>query len=430
MRYRPALPCIALLVVLAGCTSFGGGATTDGPAETMTAVASKTPAPDATATPETTTDGPDGTNTGTATPSNGSSPAAEYPPGVGPDGLENVTALERANRVALTEAGYAAAGARNLTTGVGTRNTSVRAVVGAGGFPYHTVTRQIANGSLDRETATWANETVGLTRSRGSDSVEYRHRYRPNAPTAAATELGLFTALETGAWNVTAVEGAPGDRRYHLAATTPDTTDERPPPATVTGYDGRLVLDESGAIHRANVTVDIEMRGANDTVRFAYGLTETGDVTVERPAWVAERVGDVLNVSVRATAVDDRFVRVENTGRTAIEAGSRFLLWYSGCGRATGTLERPFAPGETLYVYVENGSDDLGSNRTGPGGPARSISHPSDFIVFPPSDGDERPDPIARADVAEANTTETSASGSATIPLAGGATRSGSAVGC
>jgi hypothetical protein len=431
MRCRPALPCIALLL-LAGCTSFGGGVTTaDTPADTPTVTETTVPPTDATPTPETTTDGPD-TTTGTATPSNDSSPAANaYPPGVGPDGLTNHTALELANRDTLLETGYAAAGTRNLTTEVGTRNTSVRAVVETGGYPYHTVTRDVVNGSLGRETATWANETVGLTRYRGDDSVEYRNRYDPDAPTAAATELGLFTALEGGDWETVAVEGAPDARRLTLRATTPDPTGERPPEATLTGYDGRLVVSENGTIHRANVTVDIEMRGANHTVRFAYGLTATGGATVDRPAWVDERIRDVLNVSVRAAAVDDRFVRVENTGRTAIEPGSEFLLWYGGCGRATGDLEAPLAPGEAVYVYVENGTySDLGFNHTGPSGPAESISHPSDLIVYPPAGDDERPDPVARADVAEVDATNASASGSAALPLAGGATRLGSAVGC
>lgn len=424
MRFRPVLLSIALLL-LAGCGSLAGGnatqATESNPAPTTTA-GTATTAPTASPNPTTEITTP-ATPTPTLNSSGPGTDASGYPPGVNRTGLVNATALERANRASLVWAGFTAVAVRNVTSAVETRDRSVRTVVGAGGYPYSLVERDRVNGSLDRETERWANETIRLTRYRSNASAAYRYQYRGNPDTvdAAAERIGLFTLLADGAYEQVTVDGTAGNRRFTLTATSADLDERRAAHANVTAYRGTLVVDGNGTVRRANVTATIETPAGNGTVHATYDLTEHGRETVAQPAWVRQRIDDVLNASVRVTLLDDRFLRVENTG-AAIPAGSTFVLWYDGCGRATNYLRAPLEPGETLYLSVSAyESYDLGINRTGPGGPARVIDHPTELVVYPPSDDDEQPEPLVSTNVAVDGSATTNGSSASLYRTAGAA---------
>lgn len=424
MRRPPLhLVLVSVALVLAGCgTPVGGNVTT---AETTTVTTT------ATGTPPTPGGTPSATQPRTTMVGSGTPPveATAYPPGVGPDGLTNLSALERAHRQSLTDRRGAAVATWNVTSAAGQRSRYVRASADSGGVPALFVERERENGTVTDSTARWANETVSLSRFVRDGSTTYQHQLNPDPLDPTSDRAGLFTLLGDGTFDQVSVDGPPGARRYTLTATSGELDDRRAEHATLREYRGTVVVDGDGTIRRANVTATLEHERGQRTVRTGYEL-DTGDgVTVDRPAWVRERVGRVLDTSITATKINERFVRVEHTGRATIDAGSELLVWYAGCGRAQGELGEPFRPSETLYVYVSNETGDLAVNRTAPGGPARPFDDPYSLRVYPPGQLGEV-DAIADANVetrTNATVDESGASGAA-LPVSAGVARS--AAGC
>lgn len=405
MRSRLALLFAALL--LAGCASLAGGPATDDPTATGTpgtTAPATTASPSTTTSPPTTTTDPEPTTTVTTPPA-----SLSYLDGVGPDGLVNRTRLLDENWDALTSRGYVAESWQNVSVARenGTHHHHVRATVGAGGFPAHVAEQTTSVSGFGTTSERWANETVALSRVRRAtnDSFSYRHEGYPTPVETNPTAADLSDLLALGDFEITSVEGAGDIRRFTLTASRldPDPGAFIPNRDRLTGFSGELVVDSRGVVHRFTATVESEVQGYNQTKRVTYDLLETEVQRAPQPAWAQDRLPDALEVTVAATMVDDRFIRVTNTGRATVPANSRLQLWWAACGRSETTLDAPLEPGETIYAYVDADENSrLGVNRTAPVGSARPLDNPADFSVYSPNSSYRNP--LAQTDVRAATT--------------------------
>lgn len=267
-RHAAAL-VVALVAALAGCNV--------GP---TTATATVTPAPGvevatAPSEPRTAVD------------------AAPLPPGVTATRLTNVTALFAADARALAENGYVAevrihgsragdTGRRTAPPAPGRINRTTR--VGSGGDPTLLTVTRVAEGER-RSRAHWVAGNRSVERLQASDAVPATVAARSNAAALAGNPTLGQTARDfvaVGNW-VTARRIANGTtvlRARNASARFRDGV-----PRNLTGYEGRLVVNDRGRLQ--SVTVDVEV---SDNERFHYRLTydlrRVGNVSVGRPRWV------------------------------------------------------------------------------------------------------------------------------------------------
>jgi predicted transcriptional regulator len=374
MRRSFALLCVALL--LAGCGSLAGEEATETATDGVETVSSETKATGTTAENASVTHQP-GREPARSTAENAS---VTHPPGVGPDGFTNLTRLEEANRNALLRSGHVVFGSYDrLENGTRINGFVVHSASGSGGYPYVNRTQEISDDETVRYTARWANESVAVHRVEPS-GVWYQGLSDPAPANVSFQQLHLFATLRGGDWTVSAAsEGS-----VTLTATGADSAwaDD------TVRYEGRVVVAADGVVRSANVT---SIRVSNETVmteRVRYELRDRGRERVIRPTWAQQRAALVPNLSVDATALNDRFVRVENHG-DPILAGSALSLRYRGCEYAERRLRESIQTGETVFVYIASREDnELGINRSGPAGPADVIELPAGFyLLFDPPSG-------------------------------------------
>jgi hypothetical protein len=262
---------VALVAVLAGCNV---GPTTATPTVTPAPGVDVTTAP---SEPRTAAD------------------AAPLPPGVTATRLTDVRALFAADARALAGDGYVAevrirgsragdTGRRTAPPAPGRITRTVR--VGAGGDPTLLTVARVAEGER-RSRAHWVAGNRSVERLQASDAVPATVAARSNATALAGNPALGRTARDfvaVGNW-VTARRAANGTtvlRARNASARFRDGV-----PRNLTGYEGRLVVDERDRLRW--VTVDVEV---SDSERFHYRLTyalrQVGNVTVARPEWVAE----------------------------------------------------------------------------------------------------------------------------------------------
>ncbi|WP_254543299.1 hypothetical protein [Halomarina pelagica] len=220
-------------------------------------------------------------------------PSDDAPPGVVDGRLDNVTALLDAHVAALNETGFETLvvvnGTRPVTLG-GDREVlnvsrSQRTLVEAGGTPYayHTVNR----GTGARFDA-WANASTHYLRGDVGGQTYYRTG-RPHAVAALAFVDLLAPRLAAADYEVASVNRT-GDRTLvTLRATgTTNATAVFPANATDTSdYRSTLVVDRRGRVHRYEASGNYTVAGRDASFRLVFDLVRTENVTVERPAWVA-----------------------------------------------------------------------------------------------------------------------------------------------
>ncbi|MFC7155629.1 hypothetical protein ACFQPA_09180 [Halomarina halobia] len=249
----PLVLAVALLLVTAGCQSF------DGSAMDSSALSSE-----------------------------------ESPPGVVDGRLDNETALLAAHAAALNETGFetlvTANGTRPVTFG-GERQVlnvsrSQRTVVAAGGTPYeyHTVNRE-AGSRFDA----WANGSTHYLRGDVGGQTYYRTG-RPHAVASLAFVDLLGPRIAAADYAVASVNRTDDRTLVTLRAEgTTNATAVFPANATdPSGYRSTLVVDGEGRIHRFEASGTYAVDGRDTSFRLVFDLVRIGDVTVERPEWVAE----------------------------------------------------------------------------------------------------------------------------------------------
>ena len=329
---RLAVIAVALVVAFAGCTGFGGGTDTPG---------------DSSATP---TASPPPTEPPTSTPAEG------HPPGVSDDGLANASALVRAHADAVNETGYRS---ELVTTvefadedaSIGPATLTFEAAVPADGRPYRITQTNDGGLSEDYEWVTWANDSVRVTNHTtyppfGNATSKYEmDDPRPAPPDVAATAFYEF--LRMGEFEIAEA----GEDRLTLRATG---ANESATDVNVTSYEGEVVVDRRGVVREGNVTVEYVADDQQIRTSLEYTV-ETGDVTVEKPAWVGTAIHEASAITVDAT-VEGEYVAVTNTGREPIPAGYEITLMErteNGWSGSPATLSEPVEPGETVYVSID-----------------------------------------------------------------------------
>ncbi|WP_128477579.1 hypothetical protein [Halorussus pelagicus] len=338
MASRRAALVVALLV-LAGCAGSA-----DGPAATTattTTTANDEPIAD---TPTTTAEngaganGPEANEPGTnETATNDSSVNASLPPGVNATGVEDPEALVAAHRSALNGTSFAFRFRSNVSVGPANQWTLQRGRVAAGLSPlvvHSTSVRQFDGGTSSTATDLWANETAVVVRYDGDSRSELRRYNRSGGNVADETWAHLPRAdLDSQVTQSWLLELALAAGEYERVRTERDGDDERNPTrsarnetrtmtvlratdpvaaANYTDLRSTIRVDSEGRVHSLSLTATYE--GDNETrIHYEFELTEVGDATVQRPAWVGAATRPTTTRSENATTT----VSVETTAENA-----------------------------------------------------------------------------------------------------------------
>jgi hypothetical protein len=228
--------CLALLVLLAGCTM---------PAEQQ----SEPPSPS----------GSEPTDTVSATPTDSTRPA--LPPGVTESGVTNASALLSAHGDALREAGYRLDVIRGGTgtTYVSEANYSAYRVV---------------PGPTASNPAVWANESVAVARETRENETVYHRPPRPwPSPARMTGSEALRTLFDASQYTVNGT-AACGDRECTVLRADGS--------SRFGNFSARALVHESGVVHQFHATYTVD----GESTAFHLVLEQRGNVTVERPPWV------------------------------------------------------------------------------------------------------------------------------------------------
>jgi len=340
---------VAALVVLSGCGALGGAtgtpATEQGDTPAPTGAESGAPTESeggpstATAAPTATASTPFATLTPAARPTPGA--GQSLPPGVHADGSVNETALAVAHFAAANVSGWRLAH----------RNGEDRQLLySAGGASYE----------RDEQGVAWFRDGV-LVSNRTLVGAPYEMESAfntsagPSRPTGGIRlALGIRLGTSNYVWNGTTERD--GRRLHELRMTGPKGIGD-----SLGHYTGRLLVDESGRIHRLTGEV-----GDNESVADTYDFDyEWGVEAVPRPPWLDRIPRGIVEKTPDGTALN-----VTLTGSVAVPAGTELELRHNGT-RRTVTLDDALAPGESLYVGLR--ADDteraVAVGREPPSGP-------------------------------------------------------------
>lgn len=356
MRLRTIL--VVLVLVLAGCSGFGGN--TDGTATNDTA-------PTATLT-GTAVDGGSGTTNGTAagtaTSTGTGSDAAQnglYPAGVSESGLQNLTALLDAQQAAMNGTAHVTEYWLNATLGQDSQTThTLERVDGEGGMNYlgnRTSVNGTSGASTEQSVYIYGNDSVGFSKEVVRSAYRNETTYtRSISASHARSRLGgnffaLYVAL--GNYTTTGVEGSGDSARITLEATAQNETFTGQLNSNITAYQGTLVVDGDGVIRSADITMAADTDRGTGEYTVDFDRTSVGGpVTVTAPSWYGTALDATLDMGIEASAVDGSAIAVTNTGSDTIASGRAISLVPEGT--ATGgyvPLDRSIAPGETVYLY-------------------------------------------------------------------------------
>lgn len=334
--------CVALLLVVAGCSG--------GPTPTST------PATDATATPTEKT-------TGTATPT---ATVDQYPPGVASNGtVTNLTALLDAHEAGIRDRPVAF----TYEWTAPNESSERRYVRGADATPYYSVFNRTIGKDRTSEELYWSG-SQGYGRYRYDDQTRYGVLQNSTAIVNAWTHDGfggprfaLWSVLSAGAYSVDGTVERNGRTLVRLTA-------EGVAPAqndTVESYEGTALVTPEGVVYSVEASL---VSSAGDAAGEPADVSVTVDPDVEwsgAPAWVAE----VPHLSI-STVENGQALELRNTGGVAVPANTTFSvavnderMWGPPFGSdVTGevTTDARLEPGEAVYVTV--GADGDASSFT------------------------------------------------------------------
>lgn len=334
--------CVALLLLVAGCS---GGTTQTSTITTATSTA--------TATPTTSASTP--TTTGTWTPN---ASVEQYPPGVASNGtLTNVTVLLDAHFDAMANQSMA------LTNEwTGPNESGVRRYVhGADQTPYYSAYNRTTDGDRITEEFYWTG-SHGYSRATFDERTRYSVFQNSTAGVNAWSHDDLFgprfalqSALVGGNYSVNGTVERDGRTFVRLTA------DEVSPTlnGTYEAYEGTALVTPDGVVYSVTTSV---ARDTDDTTKNHFEQSITLDTDVDwsgPPSWVA----DVSHLTV-STVEGGHALEVRNTGGTALPANASFTISVSNHtvwgtpihGDVTGTVTTAarLEPGDSVYVTVDS----------------------------------------------------------------------------
>lgn len=320
MNRLPTLLVVAL-VLLAGCSSFTDGPSTDSP----------TPSPTPTATP---------------TPDAG----GELAPGITDDGIVNPVALMSAHQRELLADGFVvnqtvvttydgAVGNRLLirtTAGPGGELASQNAISTGADF----------NGTqIVTRNDIWFNTTTRVSKrvEAGETTYQVRERFTPPESLVWFGSVQRDIQFAADEYEVTNVERRDGVRFVSLSV-----TQDRVGNDGVDDAVGTLLVDERGVIHRAEMNVSYD---AGTVYSTTYTVSEFGDVEPTPPAWLdAVPASAALDVGLDVFDFDESSIELVHTHGDAVPAGSIVTI-VSNETLYESTLDEPFGDG-SRYLWV------------------------------------------------------------------------------
>lgn len=233
-RLLPA--CLALLVLVAGCTMPAGQ-----PSETPSATADA--------------------HTSSASPTPTEPTEVALPPGVTEAEVTNVSALLAAHTEALRESGY------RLDVVRGNRSTTYVAKQNYSAY-------RVAPGPTATTPAVWANESVAVARETRDNETVYHRPPRPwPSPARMTGSEALRTLLDASEYTVNGTAPC-GDRACTVLRANGS--------ARFENFSARALVHESGVVSQFHATYAVD----GEAREFHLVLTERGNVTVSRPPWV------------------------------------------------------------------------------------------------------------------------------------------------
>jgi hypothetical protein len=267
MHRRAALLAV-LLLSLSGCSALLG----TGPTPT-TAPATPTPGtPSPTATLE---------PTPTATPS-------PYPPGYGPDGVENVSRALRAHVEALAAAESLTITNQAAVVGSDeTANVSFVAAVDLAAERAFVETNVSGVGSLSR---LYADGVVYARNDPADGDATYAGRNATVTPESFSGASAVRAALADATWTLEDETTVDGERAYVYTSTNLTATDRLLAPGipreAVTAFDGEVVVTDAGVVRSVRYRATVETDGGTRTYAVHVEVSAVGATSVETPGWV------------------------------------------------------------------------------------------------------------------------------------------------
>lgn len=255
---------VVALVAVAGCSGLTGS---DDPTDAMPDTDSQT---DTRTSSESTTD------------EQPSLADVSYPAGASESGFDNASAVATGHADALTESGYAVSLSQQSVEGDQSSELhyDVRSDPEAKRMLGTLETSSYRNQWYGNETHRHANVT-----SNGESSLQVRERSTDFSETHRQETLSptVQSVLASGNYTATDVVERDGETavRYELQEyNASDNANFETESAT-----GSVLVGESGVVYEAALVVNGTSDGSDVSLELTYEVTETGDVTVERPDW-------------------------------------------------------------------------------------------------------------------------------------------------
>jgi hypothetical protein len=321
---RAIVSLVALLVLLAGCSSLTGG-----PAGTPT---------------------PTPTDTPTATPTPTPGGAEELAPGVTSERIENPVALIDAHQRGLLADGFVVnqtltstyngtvSNRLNLTLTAGPGGEVAYMNGSSSGFDFEGDESVIVN-------SVWVNTTHQYNRhiESGSTTYDLQKRLYPAEYFVWFGSLQRDIQLAGTDHEVTSVESGDGLDYITLTATI-----DRVGNDGVTDTVSTLVVDENGIIRSADVRVDY---GEGQTYHTTYEVVQLGAAAPERPAWVDTVPPSAsLQLELDVFGFNESSIELVHLYGDAVPEGAIVTVISNGTLYET-TLEEPFGD-DRRYLWV------------------------------------------------------------------------------
>lgn len=307
--------------------------------------------------------GDDGGPTSTsASPGDADGP---LPAGVSADGVENSSRLAAAHATALSAAGFVAEYEFNATVSTQgstvTQSTAqtVRAEPDLTGFSVSATRTQRGQTA---ETDTWGNESVTVSRSVVGNRTQYT---TPPGGVNRTQQFSLATTISSlvpvGDYELTDRETVDGTERVILTADSVNASVGESglglSAENVSDLSSRLVVGLDGVVYGLELSFNQSTAQGPASFDIGFEVTETGDRTVQRPAWVSDALANVTIVDLTAD-VTDGVVSVTHDGGDTVPNGTTVVAQVEG-SVYQGTVSEPIEPGETVYVALDREAGEL-----------------------------------------------------------------------
>lgn len=196
---------------------------------------------------------------------------------------------------------------------------------------------------------------VGVWREQLDDGYTYgsdqRGGYLDNA-----IDWGVMSShFKAADWGEPEIVRAEFPGRFELSASGADNPDQvlqfEDRGAELQAFEAEMVIDERGFIRTLDTNRSVVENGSEETSRYIYSISDFGDISVERPAWVDTAQQQAPTATAEFT--DERqFVQLNHESGNAIMPETE-LQFEAGIDNEVGRvkLSERMEAGDVAYVY-------------------------------------------------------------------------------